>query len=161
MPNRLEVVAAGELDAVITRTFDAPRGLVWACHTKPELVRRWLLGPDGWSMPTCEIDLRVGGAFRYVWRNADGREMAVGGVFREVEALERLVHTELFDDDWTGGETVVTQTFAERDGKTTLRMTVRYSSARARDAALATPMAEGLAAGYARLDDILKTQAAA
>jgi uncharacterized protein YndB with AHSA1/START domain len=161
MPNRLEVVAAGELDAVITRTFDAPRALVWACHTKPELVRRWLLGPDGWAMPTCEIELRVGGAFRFVWRHADGREMAVGGVFREVEAPERLVRTELFDDDWTGGETVVTQTFAERDGKTTLRMTVRYASARARDAALATPMAEGLEAGYARLDDILKTQAAA
>lgn len=154
MPYRLEIAALGELEAVASRTFDAPRQLVWDCHTKPELLKRWLFGPDGWSMPECEVDLRVGGKFRYVWRHADGREMAMGGEFQEIKAPERLVHTELFDEDWTEGRTVVSNTFTERDGKTTLNMVIRYSSARARDAALATPMAEGMEAGYRRLDAI-------
>jgi uncharacterized protein YndB with AHSA1/START domain len=157
MPNRLEIAASGELEAVATRTFDAPRQLLWDCHTKPELVKRWLFGPDGWTMPECEIDLRVGGRYRYVWRDSAGREMAMAGVFRELAAPERIVHSELFDEDWTGGETTVTTTFTERAGKTTLHMVIRYSSAAARDAALATPMADGMEQGYQRLDAMFAT----
>jgi predicted 3-demethylubiquinone-9 3-methyltransferase (glyoxalase superfamily)/uncharacterized protein YndB with AHSA1/START domain len=153
-PNRLEISMPNDLEAVFTRSFDAPRDLVWKCHTTPELVRRWLLGPSGWTMPVCEIDLRVGGRYRYVWRNADGRDMGMGGVFREVVAPERLVATELFDEDWTGGETVTTQVFSERAGKTTLTLTVRYSSKEARDAALNTGMTDGMEAGYGRLDEL-------
>jgi uncharacterized protein YndB with AHSA1/START domain len=159
MPHRLEIAASGELDAVAARTFDAPRQLVWDCHTKPELVKRWLFGPDGWSMPECEIDLRVGGRYRYLWRHRDGREMAMSGILRDVVEPERIVNTELFDEDWTDGETVVTTTFTERKGKTTLNMIIRYSSTKARDAALATPMAEGMEMGYARLDDIFAAAA--
>ncbi len=157
MAHRLEIAAANAFEAVATRTFDAPRDLVWEAHTKPDLVRRWLLGPDGWTMPVCEIDLRVGGKFRYVWRHADGREMGMGGAFTEIVKPERLAHTELFDADWTGGRTTVTQTFTERGGKTTLTMVIRYPSTQARDAALATPMASGMEAGYARLDDLLRS----
>ena len=155
----LELSMPNDLEAVFTRSFNAPRELVWEAHTKPELIRRWLLGPDGWTMPVCEVDLRVGGQFRYVWRNADGREMGLRGAFREVTPPERLVHTEIFDEDWTDGETVVTQSFAERGGKTTLTLTVRYASKQARDAALNTGMMRGMEAGYARLDDMFATPA--
>lgn len=156
MPHALEVSMPNDLEAVITRTFDAPRELVWDCNTKPELVRRWLLGPSGWEMPVCEIDLRIGGKYRYGWRKVDdGREMGVSGTYREIDAPERLAVTQIFDEDWTGGETIVTNTFAERGGKTTLVCAVRYASKQARDAALATGMTRGMEAGYARLDDIL------
>jgi len=152
---KLKVETRGEREIVFTRPFDAPRKLVWEAHTKAEYVRRWLLGPSGWTMPVCEIDLKVGGRYRYVWRNTDGREMGMGGVFREVAKPERLVTTELFDDDWTGGETINTTAFAEQTGKTMLTTVVLYSSREAREAALKTPMADGMETGYARLDALL------
>jgi uncharacterized protein YndB with AHSA1/START domain len=155
MLGKLKVEARGEREVVITRTFDAPRVLVFEAHTKPEFVRRWLLGPGGWTMPVCEIDLRVGGRYRYVWRHADGREMGMGGVFREIVAPERIVTTEVFDEDWTNGEAVTTLSLAESRGKTLITNVVVYSSREARDAVMKTPMADGMEAGYARLDAIL------
>ena len=140
---------------MLTRVFAAPRRLVFDAWTKPELVRRWLLGPPGWTMPVCEIDLRVGGAYRFVWRGPDGTEMGMGGVHREITVPERIVTTQLFDQDWTGGETVGTLVLVERDGMTTVTNTVLYASREARDAALKTGMADGVAAGYARLDELL------
>jgi uncharacterized protein YndB with AHSA1/START domain len=115
----VDVSTPGDREVVVTRVFDAPRELVFDAFTKPELVKRWLLGPPGISMPVCDIDLRVGGRFRYVWRLPNGNDMGMGGVFREIVRPERLVHTELFDEDWTGGETLTTTTFAEKRGKTT------------------------------------------
>src|SRR5260370_24154124 len=101
----LKLVTRGEREIVMTRELNAPRQLVFDAFTKPELVRRWLLGPDGWSMPVCEIDLRVGGAYRYVWRKeSTGTEMGMGGVFRDVVRPEKLVATEKFDDSWYAGE---------------------------------------------------------
>lgn len=155
MSKPLSISAQGDTRIVITRVFDAPRHLVFEALTVPALLKRWLLGPDGWSMPVCEIDLSVGGAYRYEWLNADGRTMGVGGTFREIVAPERLVHTELFDEDWTEGETVCTQQLTETNGRTTLTTTVIYSSTSARDAALNSGMAGGMEAGYARLDAIL------
>jgi uncharacterized protein YndB with AHSA1/START domain len=154
----LKVVISGDREVVMTRPFNAPRELVWACHTQAALVRRWLLGPPGWTMPTCEIDLRVGGRYRYVWRDANGVEMGMGGVFRDVVAPERLVASELFDTDWTGGETLVTQRFAESGGVTMLTMTVLYASAAAREAALKTAMTDGMEASYVHLDTVLARQ---
>jgi len=152
----LTLETPGELDAVITRAFDAPRALIWRCMTEPALVRRWLLGPPGWTMPVCEIDLRVGGAYRYVWRNeADGSEMGMGGVYQEIAAPERIVDIQKFDEDWTQGETLVTVELAEQGGRTTMTTTVRYASKEAREAMLATGMTEGMEAGYARLEDLL------
>ena len=109
----------------MTRDFDAPRSLVFEAYTKPELLKRWLFGPDGWSFAVCEIDLKVGGKYRYVWRHEDGREMGMGGVYREIVPPERLVCTELFDEDWTGGEALGTIVLTEKDGKTTLTQTMR------------------------------------
>jgi uncharacterized protein YndB with AHSA1/START domain len=151
----LKFETRGERELVFTRAFNAARQLVWEAHTKPEYLRRWLLGPSGWTMPVCEIDLKVGGRYRYVWCHSDGREMGMGGVFHEIRAPERIVTTELFDEDWTGGETIVTQVFIQRGTKTELSMAVLYSSQEAHDKALKTGMTDGMEAGYARLDALL------
>ncbi len=108
------VKMSGDRAVVLTRTFNAPRRLVFDAHTRPELVRRWLLGPPGWTMPVCEIDLRVGGRIRYVWRGPDGSGMGMSGTYREIVPPRRLVHTEIFDEDWSGGEMLVTTEFAEK-----------------------------------------------
>ncbi len=154
----LQVATPTDREVVITRVFDAPRRLVFDAWTKPELVKRWLLGPPGWTMPVCDIDLRVGGAYRFVWRGDDGASMGMGGVYREIVSPDRLVCTQLFDEDWTGGETLGTLVLTEHDGKTTLTNTVLYASKEARDAALSTGMAEGVGASYDRLADLLASE---
>lgn len=154
---KLTVATEGDRELVFTRAFDASRALVFDCMTKPELVKRWLLGPPGWTMPVCEIDLRVGGAFRYVWRNQDGRDMGLSGVYREIAAPERIVHTEVFDEDWTGGETLVTSRLTESGGRTTLTTSVIYANDTARQGALVSGMTDGMEMGYARLDALLET----
>jgi len=155
----LQITLPSDVEIALTRVFAAPRQLVFDAWTKPELLRRWLLGPPGWTMPVCEVDFRVGGRYRYVWRRADGGEMAMGGVHVEIEPPERIVTTQLFDEDWTGGETVGTLVLTEKDGQTTVVNTVLYASRAARDAALNTGMAEGMAAGYEKLDALLVTLA--
>src|SRR5881628_2069514 len=96
-PESFKVTIPTDRQILIARDFKAPRQLVFDAFTKPELVRRWLLGPSGWSMPVCEIDLRVGGKYRYVWRNdSDGTEMGMGGVYCDIVVPERLVTTERF-----------------------------------------------------------------
>src|SRR5882672_2330071 len=154
-PAGLIVTTPSDNEIVMTRVFSAPRKLVFDAWTKPELIKRWLVGPEGWTMPVCEIDLRVGGAYRFMWRKTDGTEMGMRGVYREIVAPERIVGTELFDMDWTGGETVSTIVLTEQGGKTTLTQTVLYSSKAARDGALRTNMTDGMESGYARLDALL------
>jgi uncharacterized protein YndB with AHSA1/START domain len=149
----LTVETVGDNELLFTRDFDAPRALVFEAMTKPELLRRWMLGPAGWTMPVCEIDLRPGGKFRYVWRK-DGNDMGMSGTFREIEPPERIVHTEAFDQNWTGGETLVTTTLNEVNGRTTLSLRVRYGSAEARDGALKTGMVNGMSDTYDRLEDM-------
>ena len=156
----LQVTAPTDREIVMTRVFDAPRHLVFDALTKPELLRQWLLGPPGWSMPVCEIDLRVGGTYRYVWRNTDGREMGSGGVFREIVPPERLVATERFDEPWYPGEALATNVLVEQGGKTTLTLTMRYESREARDAILKTGMEKGVAASYDRLAEMLASPGA-
>ncbi len=151
----LKVTTPSERELVMTREFDAPRGMVFDALTNPALVQRWLLGPPGWTMPVCEIDLRVGGKYRYVWRNAEGREMGMGGTFKEMVRPSRLVATESYDDHWTGGETLVTTELVETRGKTTVSTTVRYATREARDAALKMGATKGLEASYVRLDELL------
>ncbi|MDQ3315459.1 MAG: SRPBCC family protein [Verrucomicrobiota bacterium] len=138
----------------MTRVFDAPRDLVFDALTKPDLVKRWLLGPPGWSMPVCEIDLKVGGKYRYVWRNEDGREMGMGGTYREIVRPAKLVHTELFDEARYAGESLNTWTLTEKNG-TVLSVTTRYEIRETRDDVLKSGMETGVAASYDRLDEIL------
>src|ERR1700730_11576121 len=158
-PAGLILTTPADREIVMTRVFNAPRKLVFDAWTKPELVKRWLLGPPGWTMPVCEIDFRVEGAYRFEWLGQDGTVMGMGGIYRDIVIPERIVNTQLFDEDWTGGETLGTLLFVERDGKTTLTNKVLYSSREARDGAFKTDMAKGAEMGYARLDEILKSMA--
>ncbi len=150
------ITANGDREIVVTRVFDGPRRLVFDAYTKPQLLKQWLLGPDGWSMPVCEVDLRAGGKYRYVWRNdSNGREMGMGGIYGEVVAPERIVATEVFDEAWYPGEAVDTIMLTERDGKTTLTQTILYNSRETRDAVLQSPMQYGMAMSYDRLEKFL------
>jgi uncharacterized protein YndB with AHSA1/START domain len=154
-PTALKVTTPTDRELVMTRAFNASRGMVFDALTKPDLLQRWLLGPPGWTMPVCEIDLRVGGKYRYVWQNADGRKMGMGGTFQEIVRPSRVVATEAYEDYWTGGETLVTTELVETRGTTTLRMTVRYASQEARDAAIKMGATKGVEASYDRLEQLL------
>src|SRR2546423_13944508 len=157
----LKITTAGDRELVLTRVFAAPRTLVFDAHTKPELVKQWLLGPPGWSMPVCEMDVRVGGTYRWVWRHdRNGTEMGMGGVYREIVQPERLVTTERFDEAWYPGEGLNTLVLVERGGRTTLTPTMRYESREGRDAVLKTGMEKGLAASYYRLAGLLASETA-
>jgi uncharacterized protein YndB with AHSA1/START domain len=134
-----------------TRSFAAPRERVFRALTEPEHVQRWLLGPDGWTMPVCEMDLRVDGAWRYVWRNGDGVEFAIQGVFREIERPARIVYTE----SMMGSEALQTIVLTEEDGITTMVSSLLYGSRAERDAAIATGMEEGTSQSYDRLAEVL------
>ena len=136
-------------ELVMTRVVDAPRPLVFDAWTSPKHLPHWMLGPDGWTMPVCEIDLRPGGAWHFVWRKSDGAEMGMRGVYREVTPPKRVVSTESWGGDWP--ETLNTVGIAEKDGKTTITQIVLYPSKEARDAALKTGMKEGVSRSFDRL----------
>jgi uncharacterized protein YndB with AHSA1/START domain len=156
--NRLgvtELTTPTDREVVITRVVDAPRMLVWEAWTKPVHVQRWLLGPEGWTMPVCEIDLRPDGTWHFVWRRSDGTEMAMTGIYKEVVPPERLVNTERWGPEWP--ETINTLVFSENAGKTTITLTLSYPSKEARDAALKTGMKEGMDQSYERLAEYLRT----
>src|SRR5262245_31234514 len=138
----LKVATPTDREIVMTRVFDAPRRLVFDAFTRPELLRRWF-GPRGWSLVVCEVDLRVGGTFRFVLRGPTGKDMGMRGVYREIVPPERSVHVESFDD--YPGESVVTTVLAEQEGKTTLTATVLYPSREVRDIVLQSGMEHGAA----------------
>lgn len=152
----LRITAPSDLEVVMTRVFDAPRELVFDAWTKPELLQQWLGIQGGWTMPVCEIDLRVGGAYRWVWRKAGATEMGVGGIYREIVAPERLVSTEKFDDAWYPGEALNTLVLEASDDRTVSKLTVRYESREARDLVLASPMESGVGESYKALDGLLR-----
>ncbi len=122
----------------------------------PELVRQWLSGPPGWELEACEIDPRPGGAYNCIWREDDATEMRMHGVYQEVSPPERIVRTEKFEPPWYPGGAVGTLELDERDGRTTLTLTMRYDSRAARDGALTAPVAQSIAAGYDRLAGLLR-----
>jgi uncharacterized protein YndB with AHSA1/START domain len=155
MKKKVTVTTPSDREVVITRAFDAPLPLVWQAHTTPELLKRWAAGPPGWTMEVCEIDLRVGGAWRWVLRGPNGEEMRLHGVHTEIVHHERISRTELFEPSWYAGEAVGTLALSESAGKTTLTVTLRYQSKEIRDAVLKFPMADGMAAGYDKLDALL------
>jgi uncharacterized protein YndB with AHSA1/START domain len=151
--HELVVTTPTDREILMTRVFDAPRQLVFDAWTNPKHVPHWLLGPEGWTMPVCEIDLRPGGKWRFVWRHSDGKEMEMSGVYTEVAPPERLVHTERWGPEWP--ETINRLVLTEENGKTTVALTTLYASKEARDAALKTGMAGGVATSFDRLDEYL------
>lgn len=142
-------------EVVITRVVSAPRRVVFDAFTNARHVPNWLIGPQGWTMPVCEIDLRPGGTWRYVYRKDDGSEMTMQGSYREVAPPERLVSTESWGPEWP--ETVNTMVLTETGGLTTITITARYPSKEARDAALKTGMKSGMDQSFARLDSMLQS----
>lgn len=149
----LVVSAPSDTEVLLSRTFDAPRRRVFDAFTRPELLRQWH-GARGWRLAVCEIDLRPGGAWRFVSHGPGGAEMGHGGVFHEVDAPARLVQSEI-RDGWEAGEALVTTVFHERDGRTAMNTTVRYPTRAIRDSVLRSPMRRGAGESYDRLDDLL------
>jgi uncharacterized protein YndB with AHSA1/START domain len=166
MPAPAQVTLPSESEVRVTRQFNAPRQLVWDAHTKPDLVQKWQLGPPGWEMPVCEMDVRVGGRYRWAWKNqTDGKQFGFFGTFMEVNAPARLVHEEYYDPGEIGGAMptgdpcVVSLELSEDAGVTTLVCTMKFASKEARDGAVSTGMTDGMEMGYARLDEMFKQAA--
>jgi uncharacterized protein YndB with AHSA1/START domain len=159
-----EVTQPSDREVQVTRSFRAPQALVYRAYTEPELVRRWLLGPPGWSMPVCEMDVRVGGRYRWRWRSDEnGAEFGFSGTFREVRPPSKLVHTEGYDpgtvgDDFPRNDAIVTVTFMQEGDHTTVTTSVDFGSKQARDAAVATGMTDGMEQSYQLLDRLLDEQ---
>ena len=137
------------------RQFDATSEQVYRAHTDVALIPKWLGGYEGWAMPDCQHDNRVGGQYRYVWAHPEQQGFAITGTILDLQPGARMVHTERFDGVDMGGETVVTTHFAEADGVTTLRMCVAYDNPDVIEAALSTGMTDGMQVSYERLDQLL------
>ena len=162
---KAQVTLPSDREVKVTRSFKAARSLVYRAYTEPALVQRWLLGPPGWSMPVCEMEVRVGGRYRWRWRSdTDAREFGFVGTFREVTPPSRLVHTETYDPGSVGGahpptEALVSVTFTEEDGITTVTTLIDFGSNEARDGAVATGMTDGMEQSYQLLDALLNERA--
>ncbi len=155
MTKSLTVSTPSDREVALTRMFNAPRSLVFDALTKPELVKRWMLGNMGAAMPVCEIDLRVGGAYRFVWRKPDGSDFTMTGIYREIVRPERIVNTQCFDTPWLPGELLLTTTLVESGGKTTFTTTTLFDSVEMRDKMLKGGMESGASASYDRLAEVL------
>ena len=158
---KLMIDTPSDREIVMTRVFDAPRDMLFDAFTNPELVPQWLTGRPDHSMPVCEIDLRAGGAYRYVWRGPDGKEMSSKGVFREVAPPERVIATERFEPSWYEGENVNTTTFIEAGGKTTVTLRIECGSKEIRDTMMKSGMERGVAYSYDELEKMLASKPAA
>ncbi|CAN5718157.1 SRPBCC family protein [soil metagenome] len=153
LANTLSVTTPSDREARLSRTFAAPAELVFRAYTEPALVSQWMLGPEGWTMPICDIDLRPGGTWHFVWRKSSGQEMSMHGTYLELDPPSRLVSTENWGADWP--ETTNTTVLQEKDGKTVVSITILYPSKEARDAAMQTGMKDGAAVSYDRLEKLL------
>jgi uncharacterized protein YndB with AHSA1/START domain len=162
---KAQVSLPSDSEVKVTRSFKAPRALVYRAYTEPALVRRWMLGPPGWSMPVCEMDVREGGNYRWRWRNnEDKSEFGFAGVFREVEPEARIVHTQVYDPGthgvgMGGGEASATMTFTEANGITTVTTVIDFGSKASRDASMATGMTSGMEQSYQLLEQVLASTA--
>jgi uncharacterized protein YndB with AHSA1/START domain len=161
MPKPAEVKLPSDREVRVTRTFNAPRQLVWDAHTQPELMRKWL-GYDGWDMPVCDMDVRIGGKYRWQWKNReDGTQFGFFGTFTEVSAPSRLTHEEYFDPGDVGGDMpvgdpcIVSVELSEQNGITTLVCNMTFASKEAREGAVSTGMTDGMEHSYTRLDDLI------
>ena len=161
-PQGLQISTPTDTTIVLTRTFHAPRQLVWEAMTEPVKMRRWMLAPPGWTMTVCECEARVGGALSLAWKGADADSvMTLQGVFTEAVPHERMVHTEkmALGSGQIIGSLVETHEFAEQGGVTTMRITQAFDSKEARDGAIASGMEQGMEAGYQQLDAMLSRPA--
>jgi uncharacterized protein YndB with AHSA1/START domain len=157
---KAQVSTPSDREVTVVRSFKAPRDLVYKAYTTPELVRRWMLGPPGWEMPVCEMDVRVGGKYRWRWRSDEGqKEFGFHGEFKEVHAPAKLVHSEFYDPGDVGGDmgdaALVTVEFIEDKGITIMTTVMDFGTKQARDAAVSTGMTDGMEQSYQLLDGLL------
>jgi uncharacterized protein YndB with AHSA1/START domain len=161
---KAQVSLPSDREVRVVREFKAPRELVYEAYTTPELLQRWLLGPPGWTMPVCEMDVRVGGKFRWRWHSdEDGSEFGFHGEYREIDAPRKIVHTEFYDPGDVGGSmgegALITLHLTESERVTTLTTLMDFGSKEARDAALSTGMTDGMEMSYRLLDGLLSEDA--
>jgi uncharacterized protein YndB with AHSA1/START domain len=152
-PGTLQVTTPTEREVVLSRLFDAPRKMVFDALTRPELLPRWLVAP-GRTLQVCEIDLKPGGAYHYVWRGHGKSDIGMRGVHREVVPPERIVRTEAWED-WDAGESLVTTVLSEEEGKTRFTATILFPSREIRDAVVKAGLEHGAEEGYDKLDGLL------
>jgi uncharacterized protein YndB with AHSA1/START domain len=157
-PGTLQLDTPGVSDIRITRKFAASRALVFAAFTRPELLKKWFIGKPGGTLAVCEVALKAGDSFRYVWRDPDGSEMGMSGICLEIKRPERIVATEQFDQPWYPGPATGSIVLTEESGITTLTQTIRYASQAAREIVLQTSIEHAMALGYERLADLLQTE---
>jgi uncharacterized protein YndB with AHSA1/START domain len=153
----LKITTPSDRELAMTRAFDAPARLVYKAFTTPELLQQWLGAFGGWSLTRCDMDVRVGGSYRWEWSKPGVKVMGVSGVYREVVRPERLVATEQFDDAWYQGEALCTIEFVEERGTTTVIQTMTYISKEVRDGVLKSGMETGVTASYDKLAEVLKS----
>jgi uncharacterized protein YndB with AHSA1/START domain len=151
----LTITTPTDREVELTRDFDAPASLVFDALTQPEWLRRWY-GPTGWTLVVCEIDLKVGGAWHFVVRRPDGKEIGQLGVYREIVKPRRIVNTESWED-WDAGETLVTTVLTEQEGKTKFQATILFPSQEVRDTVVKAGLEHGAKESYDKLADVLKT----
>lgn len=146
-----------DCEITLTRLFDAPRDLVWTAMTRPEHITRWwgILG-EGYSVPVCEMDLRVGGRWRFQGRGPEGDYPAFYGELKELDPPTRMVYTEIFEP-FPGAGSLVTSVLSEENGRTRLTVTARYDSQATRDMVLQTGMERGAAISYDRLEEVARS----
>ena len=150
--SKLTLKAEGDRQVLVTRRFAASPEAVYRAHTEPKLIQKWMLGPDGWSMPVCVNDLQPGGKFRYEWSNGQGRSFHITGEFVELVPFNRIVHIERMHlPDPTPDNHIVT-TFEKEGSGTLMTMRMTLPDAASRAAMLATGMEHGMEASYVRLD---------
>lgn len=154
-----------DMQVRVRRDFKAPQALVWQAHTEPELVKRWMLGPPGWSMPVCEMDVRTGGTYLWRWRSDEtGQLFGFHGDYRDVNAPAKIIHAEYYDPGDLGGPmdtskpAIIDTRFTEKNGVTSLVMVMEFASKEIRDAAVSTGMTDGMEMGYERLDKLFAEQ---
>jgi len=150
----VQIKTPSEREVVITRLFEAPRQLVFDACTQPKLIKRWMAAP-GRELEICEVDLRPGGAYRWVWRGSGKRDVGMRGVYREVVAPQRFSRTEIWED-WEAGECLASTILIEHDETTTeLTTTVLFPSREIRDQVLKSGLERGVKQNYAKLEELL------
>lgn len=154
MPNDLILTNIGAATIRATRRFSAPVPKVWRVLSEPDFVRRWMGTPV--AMADCTIDLRQGGRYRFVWPAPDGGRMAVSGDYLLIAAPHRIVHTELFDEDWTDGVVTCTSTITPEGDGTIFTMDMDYTGQKGRDMAAEVGMEEGMGPAYAEVERIAR-----
>ena len=128
--DKAQVTTPSDREVKVARSFKAPRALVYRAYTEPKLLKRWLLGPPGWTLPVCEMDVRVGGKYRWQWRSDDGTQaFGFHGTFREVQPEARLVHSEAYDPGTMGGPYPGTEAIVTEDPEAARRFIERVDAA--------------------------------